>query len=276
MAENMSDMAGSLPERRIRFTDPPLQTGLRIHDVGHHGRDYHSPVGHPHWFRRHYALIWQMRDEGFFESAATAWRRTRAGDLLICMPGLWHNYGPLPCRLWEEYYVFFDGPVADSLAALGLLDQGQQVLRVGRDQALEASFSRLVDRAETGPHHELTDRTFTLINRLLHRARPARRDTAAIPALAAVVRDICADPGSDWNIHALAASCGQSYDAFRKAFRRRYELPPQAFLLRERMHLACRLLAEGHRVHETCRLVGMHDPFHFSRQFKRIIGRSPR
>jgi len=41
------------------------------------------------------------------------------------------------------------------------------------------------------------------------------------------------------------------------------------------MKLACQHLAYGTSVQESCFKVGMEDPYHFSRLFKKIMGKAP-
>jgi AraC-like DNA-binding protein len=271
MAKNMSDLAHWL---RLDC-HPPLQAGgIQIHSMGWHGRDTHSPF-HPHWGRRHYGLVYLTEGLGFAESAYQPWRPLHPGDCFCCYPELWHNYGPQPGHHWVEYYCFFDGPTIEALVRHGLL-QAQEQTR--RDQAslLPAMFTKLLLHGQRQQAKSAAATLFEILTTLLPSQPTQPKNNATLDNLTAITTAICADPGRTWSFPALAAGCGMRYDRFRKCFKRRYALPPQAWLLRERLHLACRLLAEGNSVANTATAVGMPDPFHFSRRFKTWAGISPR
>ena len=76
-------------------------------------------------------------------------------------------------------------------------------------------------------------------------------------------------------MHAMAHTCGLSYDGFRKAFKRLFETAPQAFVQRQRFHLACDLLADGQSVSATAQAIGMNDVFHFLVDSRPGAGKAP-
>ncbi|MBA3846839.1 MAG: helix-turn-helix transcriptional regulator [Planctomycetes bacterium] len=105
--------------------------------------------------------------------------------------------------------------------------------------------------------------------RWCERPRPAWLDAA----LAMIERDV-ADPGLD--VERLARRAHLSTSQFSLRFRDAMGLPPKAFLLRRRLALAQALLVAGEMpVKAVARLCGFSDPFHFSRQFARALGRPP-
>lgn len=74
----------------------------------------------------------------------------------------------------------------------------------------------------------------------------------------------------------LAAVVGLSPDYFTRVFRQTYGLPPRAWLVRERVHAAARLLQEsGQSVSKVADRFGYASVAQFSRQFKQVTGRSP-
>jgi AraC-like DNA-binding protein len=269
----MSEM-GLRKYQRVDVRAPREHGGLRLFEAGFDGRDIHLQM-HPHWLRNHWGLVLLTDGLGFCESATMAWRELRPGDCVICVPTLWHNYGPQPGQWWEEYYLFFDGPLLDGLTAAGRMPRLQQVLRPGLGAPVVDCFRAAVDAAHAGDLARASEAAFAALARVLAAAEAP--ETAAPPTpLAGLAERLMADPARAWSFPALARELGLTYDGFRRAFRRHFDLSPGAWLHRERMHMACRLLLEDLPVGEVCRRVGMGDAFHFSRRFKAHFGASPR
>lgn len=77
----------------------------------------------------------------------------------------------------------------------------------------------------------------------------------------------------------LDAACAQlkiSPATLRRWFQKWTGLPPQEWILTERLHQACLLLrSSGLEIHEVGRRVGIPDPYYFSRIFRQRIGATP-
>lgn len=76
----------------------------------------------------------------------------------------------------------------------------------------------------------------------------------------------------------LAQVVGLSEDWFRRAFRRSFRCSPRTWVLRQRIQRAARDLADqpGTSVADLARRYGYEDHRLFDRQFKQVLGRSPR
>lgn len=64
-------------------------------------------------------------------------------------------------------------------------------------------------------------------------------------------------------------------ETFRKRFTTELSMPPLAYLQFLKMEKAKTLLRKGVNVREAGVQIGMCDPYHFSKQFKRVVGVSP-
>lgn len=75
----------------------------------------------------------------------------------------------------------------------------------------------------------------------------------------------------------LARAAGLSVPHFSVLFRRATGFPPMEHFLRLKIQRACHLLDTTEmRVSEIATALSWDDPFHFSRVFRRVTGRSPR
>ena len=73
----------------------------------------------------------------------------------------------------------------------------------------------------------------------------------------------------------MAAISRMPVEAFRKRFTVELGIPPLGYLQFQKMERAKTLLRKGMSVKDTGVEIGMADPYHFSKQFKRIVGMSP-
>lgn len=80
-----------------------------------------------------------------------------------------------------------------------------------------------------------------------------------------------------WTVTSLAAEAGLSASQLTRRFHAGPGLTPMAWLRRERINAAKPLLLDpALSVQEVAAAVGYGDPFHFSRDFRALTGRSPR
>ena len=74
----------------------------------------------------------------------------------------------------------------------------------------------------------------------------------------------------------LARIAGRSVRAFERMFRRQMQLPPQQFLRRLRVRLACQVLTMGtDSLSAIAAMHGFYDQSHFVREFRRELGLTP-
>ncbi len=73
----------------------------------------------------------------------------------------------------------------------------------------------------------------------------------------------------------MAALSRMPVETFRKRFTSELGIPPLGYLQFLKMERAKTLLRDGMSVRQTGVEIGMPDPYHFSKQFKHIVGMSP-
>ncbi len=84
------------------------------------------------------------------------------------------------------------------------------------------------------------------------------------------------DPARNWSNADGARMCGLAVNAFIRKFRMETGMPPYRYLTCLRYSIAANLLeSSGMGLKEICEKIGIKDPFHFSREFKRIYERPP-
>lgn len=78
------------------------------------------------------------------------------------------------------------------------------------------------------------------------------------------------------SLHDLSKVAGLSSFHLTRVFRKETGLPPHAFLINARIEKAKKLLAEGWSIAQTAYETGFTDQSHFTRQFKRTVGTTPK
>ena len=79
----------------------------------------------------------------------------------------------------------------------------------------------------------------------------------------------------DFQIDLCFEGLAFSPDHLRRLFKRKHGCSLRAFLVKQRVELAKRLLRENDRVSHVAAMVGFSDPYYFSRVFKEETGLSP-
>ncbi len=103
---------------------------------------------------------------------------------------------------------------------------------------------------------------------------PSGQQKMIAPALEAIERDFMS---CDVTIEHLAKLCGVSEVYLRKIFNNKFGISPKEYVIRKRIEYAKHLLVSGHMsVSEVANLCGYTEPCHFSREFKKRTGISPR
>ncbi len=224
-----------------------------------------------------FGLVFIASGSGFFESRSLTRREVSAGNALMHFPGEWHSQGPQPGARWEEYWFLFDGVLPRLLHKNGLLSEKKPVLRSSDETWVVETFKRALRIARTGGRQR--GRLPGLLFEILADITNTRQIIASSPIQGPVERiaqEIIENPQDSYSFEQMAGQNGMSYVYFRKEFKRLKGISPYRFLLTERVRLAKQFLSEGLTVKETAVRVGMSDPYHFSRLFKKIAGKGPR
>ena len=94
--------------------------------------------------------------------------------------------------------------------------------------------------------------------------------------IARVVDTLRANQYKDsFSLAEMAAISRMPVETFRKRFSSELDIPPLGYLQFLKMERAKTLLRSGMNVKQTGVEVGMPDPYHFSKQFKQVVGLSP-
>lgn len=98
-----------------------------------------------------------------------------------------------------------------------------------------------------------------------------------VPELAPALAALQHDSSASWSNAALAQLSGLSVSAFERKFRRHLQTSPMQFLKRLRLSRAAAALVQSDRlVSEVAVAAGFCDQAHFTREFRRAFGTTPK
>lgn len=203
------------------------------------------------------------------------------GNLVWLPSGCTHAYRASAKRPWSILWVHFEGSECPGWRSLLLGDDPQPLCHVPPERMGELSLDRVHAILEKG--HSLIDlaEAAGALRQSLSSAARLRSWPGAAPSARARVATSAEKLRTGWmHIHRLdelAVQSGVSVSHFSSLFRMETGFSPIDFLLRQRISHAARLLVttDG-TIASIAASVGCDDPYYFSRQFRRIMGASPR
>ena len=103
---------------------------------------------------------------------------------------------------------------------------------------------------------------------------PNKKERLIQPAIETI---LCDYKNCDLSVKDLSALCGISEAYFRRIFMDKFSISPKEYIISLRIEQAKRLLESGQfSVTEAAQMSGYNEPCHFSREFKKIVGKSPK
>lgn len=240
-----------------------------------------------------YALVFLLEGNGVFQDENGFRSDVVAGDLMLIFPDVAHGYGPKPDDYWNEFYAVFEGEVFDLWRDAALLDARAPILHLQPVEMWRKRFVALQDLARSSSANDAQNalRQVCALQQLLADALATRHDNIASGELDWLERaryllttDLANDDSSQiatstlqssTRLHGVAREMGVSYEIFRKKFVALNGTSPGRYRLEHQMDRACEMLLEGKRNKEIACVLKFCDEYHFSRQFKNVVGASP-
>jgi AraC family transcriptional regulator, arabinose operon regulatory protein len=174
---------------------------------------------------------------------------------------------------WYEFQLSLGESTFHSLASLDLLNIVTPVFEINVKPYLEQWFMDLSIQLKTTTSTELHEVLFNMQKLLINLQREnIINQSKDIETIISGTKHMLYQ---DISLEEIAASFHISYEKLRKLFKESVGISPKKYRLQTKFHFAERLLNEGHSVKSVASQVGYEDPFIFSRQFKKYMGKSP-
>jgi len=260
----------------IVFNASPADLGIWPYTVPVAGRT--NARGVDGMVRQNYhqhVLILTLGGTGAIEVGGAAYE-AQAGDLSWIDTALTYAHGAEAEEKWSYLWMAVSGHGLDALRLqLGFdaapIESGCQELNVAFEAALATLFQ---------PDANTPGAISALVGNVLARVASLRsdclsaRDTTVVSKIAEKVRK---ELDRAWTIADFVSFTGLSQSQLFRRFKAETGNSPMGWLRRERIVLASYVLRTTEKpIAQVALQCGYQDPFHFSRDFKRMQGLSPR
>ncbi len=265
--------------------------GLAVTGVGHalvRPHAQYPPMVHPaaydfQWERGRildeYALLYLVKGCGTFESAHQSSLQISSGNCLLLFPGEWHRYKPNERYGWEEFWLTFQGPLADSWKAEQFFRADQPVLAVADEESFVALLSQLLHlsgRKQDRNAFECAALCHLLLARSLAQPEKSPREDQVAVQLHAAGDYLRLHPETDVDLPLLAKKCGMSYSVFRRNFKAYFgESPDRFHQIARVLRLKQYLIETGLPLKEIATRLNYSSEFYMMHAFKRHTGLTP-
>lgn len=215
----------------------------------------YPPKAHPssYWFNpekgrvlHEYQLLYLTEGEGSFQSASCKKTERSAGSIILLFPEEWHTYKPSKNKGWEEYWIGFNGRIADSLVNNQFFSKKNPVLNIGFNEQIVNLWKQGIEVAsfqKTAYQQMLAGIAQNLIGTIFYLEKNnSFRDKEIISQIdkaRMMMRD------SSYNNHSpeeIAKSLNISYSWFRRIFKQYTGFSPAQYQMEIKVQKAKELL----------------------------------
>jgi AraC-like DNA-binding protein len=271
-----------------------LLWGITVTTVGTHQikKDYdvYPPrAGHPdkYYFQSkegrvldEFQLVYITKGEGKFYTSKKTCVDVKEGDIMLLMPGLWHCYYPSKKTGWNEYWIGFKGEVMDLRARNGFLNNENCIYKVGMRDEIVNLYQQAINVAtteSTAYQQVLAGIANLLLGLSMAYDKEQQFENYTVLQMTKAKMIIRENIYSKITPEEIANTLNMSYSWFRKTFKEFTGLSPASYMQKLKLQAAKdSLVSTNQSIKEIAYNLHYDNSEHFSTQFKKHIGLSPK
>ncbi|MDI9874241.1 AraC family transcriptional regulator [Flectobacillus rivi] len=258
----------------------PLSKGLYITDIGYYPRaSFHNRERASGC--EQYILIYCVDGEGWY-SVNDVRTAIKPHQFFVIPAQTPHQYGADVSNPWSIYWIHFTGQNAKEYLQYLFPNQSVWVQDIPENKERNALFNDILAHIEMSYHQEHVVYANLALGQYLNSFKITHFTTVATSAeqddpISNVIHYMKEHLSEIKTLEDFAQIAGMSASHFSAVFRQKLQSTPVHFFTFLKMQRACYLLEfTTLRVKEVAFQMGYHDPYHFSRVFTNIMGKSPR
>jgi len=241
-----------------------IKKRAKVHDhINFHVRGYHG--------------ILVLSGTGYYEDANCK-HHLKAGDFIQRLPN--HNHTHLIYDdNWAEIYVLIGKSLFENLKNINVLTDRQAILHPGIDFETIQIVLNLIDQLNFMDRPELpllVPKAIGYLTRINYLSRNNQQTSDEKGILSMATQYIEDNLCYRITVEDVASHVNLGYEKFRKLFTNQYRLSPGNYIIHRRINYSQKLLSTGqYSIKEVAYQLGYVDSYTFSKQFKKITGRTP-
>jgi AraC-like DNA-binding protein len=246
----------------------------------------YPPRGHPddHQFTPDmgriidaFQILMISEGSGIFKSSRTRGTQTvEAGSLFILFPSVWHCYAPAPETGWTEHWIECRGHAFETALKKRAIKPNQPIRPADSDFVhLFAEIHAWAARGALAHQTVISAQGLQLLALLADSKRNGGDEGGEIVQRA--MMRIMENLEKRINMRQLAEEMNIGYTRFSKLFQEHAHTSPKQYHLQVRLERGRELLLNtSMTVKEIASRLGFENPFHFTNQFREVLGVPPR
>ena len=285
-------MENSKHLKYLAVSQQDLLWGLAVNSVGFQniapGMSY-PPQDHPSRYvfstdkgrvLNEYQLVYITRGGGRFASSSIGHSvSVSEGDLLMLFPGEWHTYSPDSDSGWKEFWIGFQGEMADTLMSKGFISKSKPIFDVGIHDDIVGLYDSAIRIAEEGKssfQQTLSAIALHIMSLAYYYDKNRSFKDSGLMEKIEKAKAIVASQYSNIDAEGLAEMLCISYSGFRKAFKQYTGFSPAKYILEVRFSKVKEELTNTNKsIKEIAWSLGYQNYDNFLTSFKSHSGMTP-
>ncbi len=219
-----------------------------------------------------FAAVFIEKGSGYFLTKSAGRLTVEKGDVMIVLPDEPHIY--YPTKRWTEKWIVWNGPQANMIYKLGLLNKNNIVIRDYKSVVSDAHkrLSVLMDKEDITAIFERKLIILQMIQSLVSYSGSSNISVDYAKRFDKIAEYITSNYNKNIHIDELAKKAHLSPTHFRRLFKAHTGRSPKQFITSVKISQAKRLLTQGYPIKQSADMVGYDDVFYFMKVFKKTVG----
>jgi AraC-like DNA-binding protein len=228
-----------------------------------------------------YQAIYIIKGKGFFESSSMECTKVEEGSLIILFPGEWHRFKPDENVGWDEYWVGFQGEIADNLIKNKFFNSKEALINIGIKEEVVSLITEIIEhtKEEKSGYQPLVSGALLHLLGYVHRTLRQQqfKEENHVEIIINKARILLRQKiDAEVSMEDIAKELNVSYSWLRKMFKTYTGIALGQYLIQLKIERAKTLLSNPSKtIKEIAYDLHFESCFYFSKLFKEKTGLSP-